>query len=527
MKEIIVSGKTALGIEFGSTRVKAVLIDETCSPLASGSYEWENKLTDGYWSYSLDEIHIALKECFSSLKSDVKEKYGCTLTTTGAMGISGMMHGYLVFDKHGELLTPFRTWRNTTTAKAASELTKELNFNIPQRWTVAHLYQAILSKEQHVPEIAYVTTLAGYIHYMLTGINAVGIGEASGIFPINSEYNDYDDVMLEKFDKLTAQHGFEKKLCEVIPDVLLAGENAGCLTEKGALMLDESGEFQPGVPFAPAEGDAGTGMTATNSVKEKTGNISAGTSVFAMLVLEKKLSKVYPEIDMVTTPTGKPVAMVHCNNCTNEINAWASLFKEVSDLTGGNFTKGQIYDLMYEKAQQAAKDCGGIVSYNFLSGEPVLGMSDGRPMLVRTPDTKLDFAAFSRNLLLSAMTTLKTGLDLLKDEDITVHQLFGHGGFFIYPVVGPAITAAALEIPVSVLLSSKGEGGPYGMALLALYSIQDNKKETLEEFLEKHVFNTSKIFTALPDEEDVKGFKAYYKRYIDGLDAQKAAVKMK
>ena len=525
MKDIITAGKTALGIEFGSTRVKAVLIDENCLPVASGSFEWENKLVDGYWTYSLDLIHEALRTCFKNLKADVKEKYGCALTTTGAIGISGMMHGYLAFDEKGQLLVPFRTWRNTTTAKAAEKLTKELDFNIPQRWTSAHIYQAILSKEEHVSSVRYVTTLAGYIHYMLTGVNAVGIGEASGIFPIDSEKNCYDEKMAAKFDELTAKEGFSYKLTDIVPSVLVAGDNAGYLTEKGALLLDESGEFKAGVPFAPCEGDAGTGMTATNSVREKTGNISAGTSVFAMIVLEKMLSKVYPEIDMVTTPTGKPVAMVHCNNCTSDINAWATLLHEFAGILGVDTKKGKIFDLIYEMSQQGENDCGGLVSYNYYSGEPVTGLTEGRPLFLRTPDSKLSFADFSRNLLYSAMASLKMGMDLLREEKVELDELYGHGGYYIYPRVGQSITAAALGAPVSVMKTA-GEGGPYGMALLALYSIKKNG-ESLEDFLKVTAFKGAECITVSPEKEETDGFNAYLERYKAGLEAEKAACLVK
>jgi len=525
MKDIITAGKTALGIEFGSTRVKAVLIDENCLPVASGSFEWENKLVDGYWTYSLELIHEALRTCFKNLKADVKEKYGCTFTTTGAIGISGMMHGYLAFDEKGQLLVPFRTWRNTTTAEAAEKLTKELSFNIPQRWTSAHIYQAILSKEPHVSSVRYVTTLAGYIHYMLTGVNAVGIGEASGIFPIDSEKNCYDEKMAEKFDELTAKEGFGYKLCNIVPSVLVAGDNAGYLTEKGALMLDESGEFKAGVPFAPCEGDAGTGMTATNSVRAKTGNISAGTSVFAMIVLEKMLSRVYPEIDMVTTPTGKPVAMVHCNNCTSDINAWATLFYEFAGILGADIKKGKVFDLIYELSQKGEKDCGGLVSYNYYSGEPVTGLTEGRPLFLRTPDSKLSFANFSRNLLYSAMASLKIGMDLLKDEKVEVEELYGHGGFYIYPRVGQSITAAALDAPVSVMKTA-GEGGPYGMALLALYSVK-KKGESLEAFLKETAFKDAECVTVSPEKDEQESFDAYIERYKAGLESEKAALKVK
>lgn len=525
MKDIITAGKTALGIEFGSTRVKAVLIDENCLPIASGSFEWENKLVDGYWTYSLDLIHEALRTCFKNLKADVKEKYGCNLITTGAIGISAMMHGYLAFDEKGQLLVPFRTWRNTTTAEASEKLTKELSFNIPQRWTSAHIYQAILSKEPHVSSVRYVTTLAGYIHYMLTGVNAVGVGEASGIFPIDSEKNCYDEKMAEKFDSLTAEAGFGYKLCEIVPKVLVAGDNAGYLTEKGALMLDESGEFKVGVPFAPCEGDAGTGMTATNSVRERTGNISAGTSVFAMIVLEKMLSKVYPEIDMVTTPTGKPVAMVHCNNCTSDINAWGNLFCEFAGILGVDINKGKIFDLIYESAKNAEKDCDGLVSYNYYSGEPVTGLSEGRPLFLRTPESKMNFANFSRNLLYSAMASLKIGMDLLKGEKVELDELYGHGGFYIYPRVGQSVTAAAVGAPVSVMKTA-GEGGPYGMALLALYSVKKNGR-ALEDFLKETAFKNAECITVEAENEDVLGFEAYIERYKAGLECEKAAISVK
>lgn len=522
---MIQNGKTALGIEFGSTRVKAVLIGEDFVPLASGGYEWENKLEDGYWTYSLDEVHTALKSSFSSLKKDVEEKYGCELTTVGAIGISAMMHGYLAFDKKGNLLVPFRTWRNTTTGEAAEKLTAALDFNIPQRWTSAHTYQAILSKEKHVPEIAYVTTLAGYVHYMLTGVNAVGVGEASGIFPIDSETLDYDEKMIGIFDGLTAKEGFTKKLREIYPKVLNAGENAGYLTEKGALLLDESGKLTPGIPFAPCEGDAGTGMTATNSVRKRTGNVSAGTSVFAMLVLEKSLSKVYPEIDMVTTPDGAPVAMVHCNNCTGDINAWGNLLAEFAGAIGCDISKGKVFDLMYEKALEGDADCGGLMSYNYFSGEPVTGLVEGRPMFLRTPDSRFTLGNFMRTHLYSAMATLKIGADLLFDnEKVEIDALYGHGGFYIYPGVGQKITAAALGTPVSVMKTA-GEGGPYGMALLASYLINKNGM-TLPEFLSEKVFKDAECVCVEPDEETVKGFRAYTEKYISALGCQKAATEL-
>ena len=519
---LITEGKTALGIEFGSTRVKAVLIDDSFTPIASGSYEWENQLVDGYWTYSLEEVHTALKTAFAALKADVKEKYGCDFTTTGAIGISGMMHGYLAFDRDGKLLVPFRTWRNTTTGEAAEKLTEALSFNIPQRWTSAHTYQAILSKEAHVPEIAYVTTLAGYVHYMLTGVNAVGVGEGSGIFPVDSKTNDYDENMVKIFDELTAKEGFTKKLREIYPKVLPAGANAGCLTQKGALLLDESGQFKAGIPFCPCEGDAGTGMTATNSVRVRTGNVSAGTSVFAMLVLEKALSRVYPEIDMVTTPTGKPVAMVHCNNCTGDINAWGNLLTEFARALGSDISKGRVFDMMYELALQGDADCGGLLSYNYFSGEPVTGLMDGRPMFIRSQDSKFTLGNFMRTHLYSAMAALKVGADLLfENEKVELDELYGHGGYYIYPGVGQKITAAALGTPVSVMKTA-GEGGPYGMALLASYLINGDGA-TLDEFLSQKVFKDAECVTVAPDEETVNGFKAYTEKYAKGLECEKAA----
>lgn len=523
MKDIITSGKTALGIELGSTRVKAVLIDENSNVLASGAHDWENKLQDGYWTYSLEDVSFAVHSCFKKLKENVKEKFGCDFNTTGAVGVSAMMHGYLAFDKDYNLLTPFRTWRNTTTAEAARILTEKLDFNIPQRWTCSHIYQAILNGEEHVKNIAHVTTLAGYVHYMLTGVNAVGVGEASGIFPIDSSKNNYDEKMMGIYDELLKEKGFNKSLKEILPEVLTAGDNAGNLTLKGVKFLDESEEFSAGVPFAPCEGDAGTGMTATNSVKVRTGNISAGTSIFAMVVLEKGLSKVYEQIDMVTTPSGKPVAMVHCNNCTSDINAWAGIFTEFAEALGAKTSKGKILDLMFEKAMDGDSDCGGLLSYNYFSGEPVTGLQEGRPLFVRTADAKFTLGNFMRVQLYSALAALKVGLDLLlKNEKAAIDKIYGHGGFYIYPGVGQKITAAAIDAPVSVMKTA-GEGGPYGMALLALYSVK-GEGMTLEEFLEEKVFNGAETVTVEPDEKDVQGFNSFLENYVKGLECEKAAV---
>ena len=526
MKDKILNGKTALGIELGSTRVKAVLIDENALPVASGSFDWENQFENGYWTYSLESVHEALRTCFANLKKNVKEKYGCDFKTTGAIGVSAMMHGYLAFDKNGKLLTPFRTWRNTTTGQAAEELSKALNFNIPQRWTVSHVYQAILNGEEHVSNVAYVTTLAGYVHYMLTGVNAVGVGEASGIFPIDSNKNDYDENMVAVFDKMTEEKGFGKKLRDIFPKVLVAGQSAGTLTDEGVKILDESGEFSVGIPFAPCEGDAGTGMTATNSVREKTGNISAGTSIFAMIVLEKSLKNVYSEIDMVTTPTGKPVAMVHCNNCTSDINAWANLFGEFAKVLGKDMTRGQILDIMFEQASKGDSDCGKLLSYNFFSGEPVAKVDEGRPMFLRTPQSAFNLQNFMRTHLYSALATLKIGLDyLLRNEKVQIDKIYGHGGFYIYPEVGQKITAAAVGSSVSVMKTA-GEGGPYGMALLALYSVLGSG-ETLEDFLDNKVFASAECVTVEPDAKETEGFDEFLKGYKAAIPSQVKAAEFK
>ncbi len=526
IKDIITEGKTALGIEFGSTRVKAVLIDENAKPLASGSYDWENKFEGGYWTYSMDEVKTALKTCFGELQKDVQTKYDTALKTVGAMGVSAMMHGYLAFDEEWNLLAPFRTWRNTTTGEAATELTEALGFNIPQRWTCAHIYQAILNGEEHIPNIAHVTTLAGYVHYLLTGVNAVGIGEASGIFPIDSENNCYNGDMVKIFDEKTKAKGFGKSLTDILPDVLLAGDNAGYLTAEGVKLLTDEGDLAEGVPFAPCEGDAGTGMTATNSVREKTGNISAGTSIFAMVVLEKMLSKVYPEIDMVTTPSGKPVAMVHCNNCTSDINAWAKIFGDFARVIGKDMTRGQILDIMFDLADKGEADCGSVLSYNYFSGEPVSGVDEGRPMLLRTPTSIFTLENFMRTQLYSALATLKIGLDLLLgNEKASLDTIYGHGGFYIYPKVGQRMTSAAIGAPVCVMKTA-GEGGPYGMAVLALYSIVKGD-ESLEDFLEGKVFADAECVSVTASDEDVAGFNAYLEKYKVGLDSERAAAAVK
>lgn len=520
ISEIIAQGKTAIGMEFGSTRIKAVLIDSAANPLASGSFDWENSYKNGIWTYSLSEVKEGMQTAFANLKADTEKKYGVKLTTAGALGISGMMHGYLAFDKDGNQLAEFRTWRNTITAEAAEKLSALFDFNIPQRWSIAHLYQAMLNGEEHTDKIDSIFTLASYIHYRLTGKRVVGVGEASGMFPIDSSINDYDRSMLDKFAALSADCPWN--INEILPKVLAAGEDAGILTEEGALLLDPTGEFKAGIPLCPPEGDAGTGMVATNSVAQRTGNISAGTSIFLMVVLEKALSKLYPEIDMVTTPSGSPVAMVHCNNCSGEIDAWAGIFKEICTEMGADVTIYKILDKMFELSLRADKDCGGLVGFNYLSGEVITGLDSGKPMFFRGPDSKFDLANFSRAQLYSAAATLSIGKEILDAENVKIDRLLGHGGYFKAPVAGQSVMAAALDAPVSVMKTA-GEGGPWGQAILALYRLEKADGETLEDFLENRIFSEQESFEVKPDEADKKGFAAFLENYKKGLAAEKAA----
>lgn len=524
IKKAIQDGRTALGIEFGSTRIKAVLIDESHAPIAMGAHDWENRLENNIWTYGIQDIWDGLQDCYKNLAQDVKDKYGLTLTNVGAIGFSGMMHGYMAFDKEGELMTPFRTWRNTMTGEACKKLVEVFNFNIPQRWSIAHLYQAILNKEPHVRDIAFFTTLAGYIHWKLSGEKVLGVGEASGMFPIDSNTGDYDSRMLEQFDGLVAEEKFGWKLKELLPTVLSAGEKAGVLTAEGAKLLDPTGNLQPGIMMCPPEGDAGTGMTATNAVRVRTGNVSAGTSIFSMVVLEKALSGVYEEIDMVTTPDGMPVAMVHCNNCTSDLNAWVKLFEEFADAFGMKIDRNDLYGGLYRKALESDADCGGLMSYNFFSGEPVVGLNEGRPLFMRTPDAKFNLANFMRSHLYSALASLKVGNDiLLKKEKVSVDVLMGHGGFFKTPVVGQRILAAALNAPVTVM-DTAGEGGPWGMAVLAAYMIEKEDKESLADYLDKKIFAGQTGTTVAPEAEDVAGFDRFTEVYKAALAAEKAAV---
>ena len=524
IKQAIREGRTALGIEFGSTRIKAVLVDESHQPVAMGNHDWENRLEDGVWTYSLEDIWQGLQGCYRELAREVKEKYGVELTTIGSMGFSGMMHGYMAFDREGRLLAPFRTWRNTMTEEACRKLTPVFHFNIPQRWSIAHLYQAMLKGEEHVKDIAFLTTLAGYIHWKLSGEKVLGVGEASGMFPIDSPSRDYDRRMMDQFGELTADMGYSWKLEEILPGVLCAGEKAGALTEEGAKLLDPSGILQAGIPMCPPEGDAGTGMVATNSVRVRTGNISAGTSIFSMVVTEKALERVHEEIDMVTTPDGNPVAMVHCNNCTSDLNAWVNLFGEFADRFGMKIDKNDLYGTLYREALKADPDCGGLMAYNYFSGEPVTGLNEGRPMFVRTPDAAFSLANFMRSHLYSAMATLKIGNDiLLKEEHVQVDSLMGHGGLFKTPVVGQQLMAAAMNAPVTVM-DTASEGGAWGMAVLAAFLKEREADETLPDYLSNRIFAGQTGTTIAPEPEDVAGFDAFVEKYKSTLPAEKAAV---
>ncbi len=518
MLDKIKNGETFLGIEFGSTRIKAVLTDSDFSCIAIGAYDWENKFSDGYWTYSLDEIHKGLRGCFSNLADNVSEKYGIELSTVGAIGISGMMHGYLAFDKNDNLLVPFRTWRNTTTEKAADELTELFGFNIPQRWSIAHLYQAVLNGEPHVSNISHVTTLAGYIHYLLTGRRELGVGEASGMFPIAD--GEYDTVMLEKFDSLIKPKNFKWNIYDILPQVKNAGEKGAYLTEDGARLLDPTGKLKAGIPLCPPEGDAGTGMVATNAVKPTTGNVSAGTSIFAMIVLENVLKSIHKEIDVVTTPDGAPVAMVHCNNCCGELDAWVKMFGEFASLAGISINKSQLYDLLYNNTVFADADCGGITSFNYLSGEPVTGIEKGRPLYFRSNEAKMNVANFMKSQIYSAVATLALGIDILfNQENVKVEQIQAHGGLFKAKGIAQQILADAIETDVAVT-ETAGEGGAWGMALLAAY-MMDAGGRTLGEWLDSKVFSKMQSTVACPQKDGIRGFKEYISRYTAALAAVK------
>lgn len=521
-KLCIERGQAILGIELGSTRIKAVLIDQHHAPIAQGSHEWENHLIDGIWTYGDQEIWDGLRACYADLKAQVRSLFGLTLKRVRAMGFSAMMHGYLAFDKNDRLLTPFRTWRNTITGPAADELTRLLNFNIPQRWSVAHLYQAILNGEAHVPDIRFLTTLSGYVHYRLTGRKVLGVGDASGMFPIDSASGDFDRRMLDCFDRHIAHRGLPWKLKEILPQVLAAGQEAGQLTQAGTRLLDAEGDLECGIPLCPPEGDAGTGMAATNSVRPRTGNVSAGTSIFAMIVLEKPLSKVHTEIDMVTTPSGAPVAMAHCNNCTSDLNAWVHLFAEFLGEMGVQADMGRLFETLFTKALDADPDLGGLMAYNYFSGEPVTGLENGRPLFLRMPDSRFTLANFMRAHLYSALATLKLGMDILTvQERVQIDSILGHGGFFKTRGVGQRMLAAALELPVSVM-ETAGEGGAWGMALLADYAANGGEL-SLEDYLDQSVFTAMKSETLSPDARDADSFRQFMARYVACLPVQRAA----
>ena len=525
--EAVMSGHAILGIEFGSTRIKAVLIDEENKPIAQGAYEWENQLVNGLWTYSIDEIWKGLQTCYADLRKDVREQYGCDITRLAAIGFSAMMHGYMAFNAKEEILVPFRTWRNTNTGAAAAQLSQLFNYNIPLRWSISHLYQCILDGEEHVKDIDFLTTLAGYVHWQLTGKKVLGIGDASGMLPINPDTKDFDAAMVEKFDQLVAPKGYPWKLKDILPEVLVAGADAGVLTEEGARRLDPSGTLQAGCPLCPPEGDAGTGMVATNAVKQRTGNVSAGTSSFSMIVLEKELSKPYEMIDMVTTPDGSLVAMVHCNNCTSDLNAWVNIFKEFQQLMGMPVDMNELFGKLYNHALTGDADCGGLVSYNYISGEPITGLAEGRPLFVRSAADKFNLANFMRAHLHAAVGVLKIGNDVLfNEEHVQVDRITGHGGLFKTKGVGQRILAAALNSPISVM-ETAGEGGAWGIALLAAYQVNNPHKLSLPDYLDQVVFVGNEGVEIAPKEEDVMGFNAYIKNYMTGLGIEQAAVQCK
>lgn len=522
-KSVIENGKAMLGIEFGSTRIKAVLIDEEHNPIASGSHEWENQLVDGIWTYSIDSIWKGLQDCYQDMKKDVQKQYGVTVTKLAAIGFSAMMHGYMAFGEDDEILVPFRTWRNAITEEASEKLTELFQYNIPQRWSIAHLYQAILNGEEHVKDIRFQTTLAGYIHWMLTDRKVLGVGEASGMFPIDIATGQFDADMVKKFDDAIADKGFSWKLLDIFPEVLTAGEEAGTLTEKGASLLDVSGVLEAGIPLCPPEGDAGTGMVATNSVARRTGNVSAGTSVFSMVVLEKELSKVYPELDLVTTPSGDLVAMVHCNNCTSDLNAWVNIFKEFAESFGIDVDMNKLFGTLYNKAMEGDADGGNLLAYNYISGENITGMEEGRPLFVRTPNSKFNLANFMRVNLYTSLGALKIGMDLLlKEEKVNVDKLLGHGGLFKTKGVGQQILADAMNTPISVM-ETAGEGGAWGIAVLAAYMVKKNG-ESLGDYLNQQVFAGQAGSELAPNPEGVKGFDDFIQIYKAGLPIERAAV---
>ena len=522
-KHSIESGSAILGCELGSTRIKATLVYPDGQPLASGSYGWENQLRDGIWTYDMEDVWKGIAGCYENLVTEVKQNFGTAITRLAAAGFSGMMHGYLAVDDEGNLLVPFRTWRNNITGEASKELTELFTAPIPQRWSIAHLYQAILNGEDHVQHIAHLTTLAGYVQWKLTGEWTLGMCEASGMFPVDPDTGAFNAGMLDAFDRHVAGHNVPWKLANLLPSIVPVGERAGTLTEEGARLLDPSGNLEPGTPLCPPEGDAGTGMIATNSIRPRTGNVSAGTSVFAMVVLEKKLSRVHPEIDIVLTPDGRPVGMAHSNNCTSDFDAWMALFGEAAKALGKEVSDTDLYGSLMPLALEGDDEAGGLLSFGYISGEHLTGFTEGRPLFVRTPGSSFTLANFIRAHLFSSLCALRTGLDVLTEgEGVRVEEIRGHGGFFKTPEIGQRIMAAAADTAVSVL-ETAGEGGAWGMALLAAYSVRDRKELDLPGYLDE-VFKDS-IGSALPPRpEDVSGFIQYFQRYKAGLAVEAAAV---
>jgi sugar (pentulose or hexulose) kinase len=524
-RQAIGEGRTALGIELGSTRIKAVLTGPDHAPLAVGSHDWENQFVDRIWTYSLDAVWTGLQQCYGALAADVQQRYGVELNSVGALGVSAMMHGYLALDSEGELLTPFRTWRNTNTGEAAERLSASLGYNIPHRWSVAHLYQAILNGEDHVDRIGHLTTLAGYVHWQLTGEKVIGIGDASGMFPIDIASGGYDTAMLAQFDQLAAKAGVDLRLADLLPTIMLAGERAGELTEAGAKLLDPAGRLRPGVVMCPPEGDAGTGMVATNSVAPRTGNVSAGTSIFAMIVLEHELSRVHRELDLVTTPSGNLVAMVHCNNGASELNSWVGLFAEFAQALGVPADNSTIFETLFTSAQNGAFDCGGLMSYNYLSGEPITGLEEGRPLFLRSPDSVFNLGTFMRTHLFASLATLRIGMDVLqKEEGVRLDRMFAHGGLFKTKGVAQGFLAAAINTPVSVG-EVAAEGGAWGIAVLAAFVTgRAASGESLTDYLNTQVFADITLDTVEPDGPDVAGFDAFTQRFREALPVERAAV---
>ena len=517
------AGNVVLGIELGSTRIKAIaLAASTGTVIATGGFDWENRLEDGIWTYHLDEVEHGLQSCYGSLVESIHRQYGCRIHRFAAIGISAMMHGYLAFNKDGQLLAPFRTWRNTCTQEAATILSKEFNFNVPQRWSIAHLYQLMLDKASHLQQLDFLTTLAGYVHWRLTGKRVLGIGDASGMFPVDGEAGNYDATMMATFNGFVEKSGFSWRLEKILPQVLKAGDSGGQLTDSGAKWLDPTGMLEAGIPLCPPEGDADTGMVATNAVAVGKGNVSAGTSIFAMIVMQESLKKAYPEIDVITTPEGRPVAMVHCNNCTGDIDGWVRLFHELSQSLGLQLPLSKVYDVFYQQALQGEAHCGGVMSYNFLSGEHLVKLDSGRPLLMRLPDSNFTLGNLARSLLYSSMATLKIGLDVLvQEEGVVLQEVVGHGGLFKTPEASQRMMAA-MGFPVSVL-ETAGEGGAWGIAVLADYMLQKQNYGSLGEFLQEKYFSSMALSTVDPNPDDVAGFAAYMESFKSGLAVEAQA----